>query len=200
MRKIIALALSSVLALSMTACTSTPVNNNPNGDEIVKLNDKLYYNTSQEVHLLRMPGHDGSIELNVPSTEIPTENGQSNFEGYFIYTFADEHHVDLYANNGWYRFCDKECEESHDSPITEPEGENFEEFIPEDVPDMEESIDETDEETVIDETVEEEVINEAVEDESQDETESDEETKEGTVLPSGVILIDGVLEIGNGGY
>lgn len=80
-------------------------NNNTEHERIVKVNGKLYYDTGKENTLDGRCGvMDGTIISNVDSTEIPTEDNQSNFEGEYSYQYGIDDTIEIKINNKWIVF------------------------------------------------------------------------------------------------
>lgn len=70
----------------------------------VKINGKVYYDigkTSKEIHCGMM---DGKITSNVESTEIPSEDNQSNFQGEYDYQYSANNKIDILIDNEWHIF------------------------------------------------------------------------------------------------
>ena len=72
---------------------------------MVMVNGKLYYDTGKESTIEGRCGTmDGEITSSVDSTEIPTEDNQSNFGTGFGYQYTGENTIEIYLNNKWIIF------------------------------------------------------------------------------------------------
>lgn len=72
---------------------------------MIMINGELYYDTGSESDLgPRCGTMDGEITSTVDSTEIPTENNQSNFGQGYGYQRIGEYSIDVYMNDKWIRF------------------------------------------------------------------------------------------------
>ncbi|MBD5451905.1 MAG: DUF5301 domain-containing protein [Lachnospiraceae bacterium] len=69
---------------------------------MVKINDKLYYDTGRESTAEGRCGNmDGQITSTVDGSEIPTENNQSNFGSGFGYQYGMDDTIEIYMNDKW---------------------------------------------------------------------------------------------------
>ena len=69
---------------------------------MVKIKDKLYYDTGRESTAEGRCGNmDGQITSTVDGSEIPTENNQSNFGSGFGYQYGMDDTVEIYMNDKW---------------------------------------------------------------------------------------------------
>lgn len=83
-------------------------NNNNKVERIVKIDGKLYYDTGKESNIdARCGVMDGKIISNVSNGEIPTEDGQSNFEGQYDYQYGTNDTIEIKIDNKWYVFQEK---------------------------------------------------------------------------------------------
>ena len=72
---------------------------------MVKINDKLYYDTGRESTAEGRCGiMDGQITSTVDGSEIPTENNQSNFGSGFGYQYGMDDTIEIYMNDKWFVF------------------------------------------------------------------------------------------------
>ena len=72
---------------------------------MVRVNDKLYYDTGRESTISRRCGNmDGEITSTVDGTEIPTEDNQSNFGSGFGYQYGADDTIEIYMNEKWFVF------------------------------------------------------------------------------------------------
>lgn len=72
---------------------------------MVKINDKLYYDTGRESTAEGRCGNmDGQIMSTVDGSEIPTENNQSNFGSGFGYQYGMDDTIEIYMNDKWFVF------------------------------------------------------------------------------------------------
>jgi len=75
----------------------------------VMVNDTLYMDTGYVSRIGRCGNLDGEITEVIPRSEIPTQNGQANFEGATGWQYgSDEGTVDVYCNNEWHVFATAE--------------------------------------------------------------------------------------------
>lgn len=137
MKKIIGLFIVTFLCVALlNGCANPDIEKLPPEEmppKAVMVNDTLYYYTGQKVELLRCGVMDGTIGEMVPATELPTENGQSNFGTGYEYQYVDENHIDIIMEDSWIRFCSGYCEKAvaegaehynttvqdHSQPLTE---------------------------------------------------------------------------------
>lgn len=124
MKKIIGLLLTAfIITVLLSGCDGKAVEETPENQEIqpqaVMIEDKLYYNTEQVITMGRCGVMDGKIEDTVNEYCLPEKNNQSNFGKDYEYQRVDEHHYDIPMGNpeGWIRFCDRECEDSHENDL-----------------------------------------------------------------------------------
>lgn len=81
---------------------------NPSGERLVMIDGKLYYDTGIESSITSRCGiKDGRIESHIGSFETPTQNNESNFPGEYEYQFSSSTTVDLYINEKWMIFQEK---------------------------------------------------------------------------------------------
>lgn len=72
---------------------------------MVRINDKLYYDTGKESTIEGRCGNmDGQITSTVDGSEIPTENDQSNFGSGFGYQYGMDDTIEIYMNDKWFVF------------------------------------------------------------------------------------------------
>ncbi len=72
---------------------------------MVKVNNKLYYDTGRESTVSGRCGNmDGEITSTVDGTEIPMENNQSNFGSGFGYQYGADDTIEIYMNEKWFVF------------------------------------------------------------------------------------------------
>ena len=72
---------------------------------MVRINDKLYYDTGKESTAEGRCGNmDGQITSTVDGSEIPTENNQSNFGSGFGYQYGMDDTIEIYMNDKWFVF------------------------------------------------------------------------------------------------
>lgn len=72
---------------------------------MVRIDDKLYYDTGRESTIMGRCGNmDGEITSTVDGTEIPTENNQSNFGSGFGYQYGTDDTIEIYMNEKWFVF------------------------------------------------------------------------------------------------
>lgn len=122
-QKIMPILAAAATSLLFVACSQT----NKTTEQAFMVEDKLFYNTNQEIYELKIGANDGEIYGEVEEGTLPEENNISNFGYYYKYDKVDEHHYDVYIQNVWYRFCDKDCELDHSENIYTEEGEVVEE-------------------------------------------------------------------------
>lgn len=76
---------------------------------MVKINDKLYYDTGAESTAEGRCGNmDGQITSTVDGSEIPMENNQSNFGSGFGYQYGADDTIEIYMNEKWIVFAYRE--------------------------------------------------------------------------------------------
>ena len=76
---------------------------------MVKINDKLYYDTGKESTAKGRCGNmDGQITSTVDGSEIPTENNQSNFGSGFGYQYGMDDTIEIFMNDKWFVFENRE--------------------------------------------------------------------------------------------
>ena len=76
---------------------------------MVRINDKLYYDTGEESTIEGRCGNmDGQITSTVDGSEIPTENNQSNFGSGFGYQYGMDDTIEIYMNEKWFVFEHRE--------------------------------------------------------------------------------------------
>ena len=76
---------------------------------MVMVNGELYFDTGRESDITGRCGvMDGEIDSTVDSTQIPTEDNQSNFGSGYGYQFVDENSIDVCINEKWMRFEKRE--------------------------------------------------------------------------------------------
>ncbi|MBR5805577.1 MAG: hypothetical protein IKY30_02240 [Oscillospiraceae bacterium] len=126
MKKIFGFIIAALLCLAMlNGCAKPDIEKLPPEEmpeKAVMIDNVLYYYTGQHIELLRCGVMDGKITEFVPTTQLPTENDQSNFGDGYEYQFAGQHHIDIVMpeeNNAWIRFCDRQCSEDHSQTLTE---------------------------------------------------------------------------------
>lgn len=68
---------------------------------IAMVNGKLYYDTEKESNEFRCGMIDGKITSNIKSTEIPTIDNQSNFEGEYGYQYGRENTIEICIDGKW---------------------------------------------------------------------------------------------------
>ena len=126
MKKIFGFTIATLLCLAMLNGCAKPDIEKLSPEEMpekaVMIDNVLYYYTGQHIQLLRCGVMDGKITEFVPTTQLPTENDQSNFGDGYEYQYAGEHHIDIIMpdeNNAWIRFCDGQCSEDHSQTLTE---------------------------------------------------------------------------------
>ncbi len=125
MKKIIGLLLTVfVITTLLSGCdnnktTEEPPQNKEIQPQAVMIEDKLYYNTNQVITLRRCGVMDGEIKYTTDEYSLPEKNDRSNFGIGYEYQRVDEHHYDIPMDNpdGWIRFCDRECEDSHENNL-----------------------------------------------------------------------------------
>lgn len=80
---------------------------------MLMLDDVLYINTGDESDRLKtdIMKFDGEIISAVSGTEIPTENGQSNFGSGYLYVYGNENTVEVLINDAFWIFEADEKEE-----------------------------------------------------------------------------------------
>ncbi len=72
---------------------------------MVRVNDKLYYDTGKESTVYGRCGNmDGQITSEVDGSEIPAENNQSNFGTGFGYQYGEGDTIEIYMNEKWFVF------------------------------------------------------------------------------------------------
>lgn len=82
-------------------------------ERIINVNGILYYDTGRFCEDMPRCGTlDGNITKIVSNTEIPTEDGQANFEGVRGYQYGAENTIEVPTDEGWrifeakvYSFC-----------------------------------------------------------------------------------------------
>lgn len=119
MKRYIALFLASACIFMATGCSNVPVTYDSelsepaNGVEKVKadlipmvmVKNEVYYDTGKESGIgARCGVMDGEITSMVDRTEIPAENGQSNFGTGYGYQFMAENQIEILMNNKWFVF------------------------------------------------------------------------------------------------
>lgn len=76
---------------------------------MVMVNGALYYDTGEESTLDGRCGtYDGEITSTVEGTEIPSEDGQSNFGTGYPYQYTGEGQIDLLIDGKWMIFAQRE--------------------------------------------------------------------------------------------
>ena len=76
---------------------------------MVKINDKLYYDTGKESTAKGRCGNmDGQITSTVDGSEIPTEYNQSNFGSGFGYQYGMDDTIEIFMNDKWFVFENRE--------------------------------------------------------------------------------------------
>lgn len=73
-------------------------------ERIIKVNDKLYYDTGEVSEEARCGVMDGKITSHVENDQIPTKNNQSNFSGDFSYQLGNSSTIDVLINGQWITF------------------------------------------------------------------------------------------------
>ncbi|MDE7267103.1 MAG: hypothetical protein K2N89_06535 [Lachnospiraceae bacterium] len=72
---------------------------------MVRINDKLYYDTGKESTIEGRCGNmDGQITSTVDGSEIPTDNNQSNFGSGFGYQYGKDDTIEIFMNEKWFVF------------------------------------------------------------------------------------------------
>ena len=80
---------------------------------MVMINGEFYFDTNRESDINGRCGViDGEISLTVDTSEIPTQNNQSNFGAGYEYQYVDENSIDIYMNGKWMRF-EKEMDKAY---------------------------------------------------------------------------------------
>lgn len=104
-----------VIMIMLTGCSekdSTATNDTISQNEIetkeqlIMVNNILYYNTKQKSTVTRKCGTlDGEIMSIIDNGKIPIENNQSNFGEKYGYQFgANENQIEVNMNNTWIIF------------------------------------------------------------------------------------------------
>lgn len=73
---------------------------------IIKVNGKLFYDTGEKSTELRCGMMDGEIST-IHEDQIPTEDGQANFEGAEGYQYGREYTIEVLINGEWVIFAPK---------------------------------------------------------------------------------------------
>lgn len=77
------------------------------------INGELYFDTNMESDINGRCGvMDGEIYSTVDTSEIPTQNNQSNFGAGYEYQYVDENSIDIYMSGKWMRF-EKEMDKAY---------------------------------------------------------------------------------------
>lgn len=85
--------------------TSSTLEGKKTIERIVMINGKLYYDTGRESDMAGRCGvMDGQITSHVSSTQIPTIENQSNFEGNYNYQYGTNHTIELFIDDKWIVF------------------------------------------------------------------------------------------------
>lgn len=80
---------------------------------MVMVNGKLYYDTGKESTVTGRCGvMDGEITSTVDGTQIPLEDNQSNFGAGYGYQFGAEGRIEIYMNNKWFVFENRNEEDN----------------------------------------------------------------------------------------
>ncbi|WP_353095656.1 hypothetical protein [Tissierella praeacuta] len=80
---------------------------------MVMINGELYFDTNRESDINGRCGvMDGEISSTVDTSEIPTQNNQSNFGAGYEYQYIDEISIDIYMSGKWMRF-EKEIDKAY---------------------------------------------------------------------------------------
>lgn len=73
---------------------------------MVRINNKLYYDTGRESTVSERCGNmDGEITTTVDGSEIPMEDNQSNFGSGFGYQYGADDTIEIYMNGKWWVFA-----------------------------------------------------------------------------------------------
>lgn len=103
MKKLIALTLATVLIIFAYGCVKEKhltLNDLP---PTVMVDGKLYTDTNTEAHPKEYKA-DGKINTEVPQTETPKENNQSNFGTGYDYHFREDGSLEINIDGRWYIF------------------------------------------------------------------------------------------------
>lgn len=77
-------------------------------ERIIKVDDKLYYDTGATSEEARCGVMDGKITSHVENNQVPTKNDQSNFDGNFSYQYGSGNTIEVLINGEWTIFKTKE--------------------------------------------------------------------------------------------
>lgn len=76
---------------------------------MVRIEGKLYLDTGKESDIgVRCGVMDGKITSTVEPFEKPTQDNQSNFGSGYEYQFVNDNSIDIYMNEKWFRFENKD--------------------------------------------------------------------------------------------
>lgn len=70
----------------------------------IMVDGKVYYDTGKESTGLRCGTLDGKIEENIPNTEIPYKDNQSNFKGTYGYQYTQANCIEVLIDGKWIIF------------------------------------------------------------------------------------------------
>ncbi len=120
MKKLLSLGLALVLALSIAGCgAKDQPENSKKWDRIpmVMVDGELYLTTGIEGDSEREDTlMDGEITSAVDSSEVPTENDQSNFGKGYGYQYGTEGTIEIFMNEKWWVYATEEARQEIQFP------------------------------------------------------------------------------------
>lgn len=103
--------INTVYAIILTEPATSSADNNIRIDLIpmTMIDGKLYYDTGKESDIKARCGvMDGEITSTVSRFEMPTKDNPSNFGQGYSYQFVSQNGIDVYMNEKWIRFENKD--------------------------------------------------------------------------------------------